>query len=108
MRMIIIEDRGGRLASVPSPSLKLEKERYEKKIFSVRYYDLSAVALIISVREVCSMQHTNVYHEKTAAIYARFSSHNQREESIEAQVRACTEYAQRKGLQVVEIYADAA
>lgn len=43
-----------------------------------------------------------------AAIYARFSSNNQREESIEAQVRACTDYAQRMGYVVAEIYADRA
>ena len=44
----------------------------------------------------------------SAVIYARFSSHNQREESIDAQVRACKEYAEKKGLQVVEIYTDSA
>ena len=46
--------------------------------------------------------------ENTAVIYARYSSHNQREESIEAQVRACREYANNRGLQVIEIYADSA
>ena len=46
--------------------------------------------------------------DSTAVIYARFSSHNQREESIEAQERACREYAQRKGLQVIKVYADRA
>ena len=30
---------------------------------------------------------------KKLVIYARFSSENQREESIEAQIRACKEYA---------------
>jgi site-specific DNA recombinase len=43
-----------------------------------------------------------------AAIYARYSSHNQREESIEAQIRACEEYAKRKGLQIVGQYTDSA
>ncbi|MCL6559890.1 MAG: recombinase family protein, partial [Firmicutes bacterium] len=43
-----------------------------------------------------------------AVIYARFSSDNQREESITAQVRACTEYAQRKGYAVVKVYTDEA
>jgi site-specific DNA recombinase len=46
--------------------------------------------------------------ENTAVIYARYSSSNQREESIEAQVRACQEYAQRNGLKVIETYADSA
>lgn len=42
------------------------------------------------------------------AIYARFSSDNQREESIDAQVRAAEEYAKRNGDQVVKIYVDRA
>jgi site-specific DNA recombinase len=46
--------------------------------------------------------------ENTAVIYARYSSSNQREESIEAQVRACQEYAQRNGLRVIETYSDSA
>jgi site-specific DNA recombinase len=44
----------------------------------------------------------------TAAIYTRFSSQNQREESTAAQVRACSEFASRKGLRIVNIYSDAA
>ena len=44
----------------------------------------------------------------TAVIYARYSSTNQREESIEAQVRACQEYAKRNGLVIVDTYADSA
>ncbi len=44
----------------------------------------------------------------SAAIYARFSSHQQREESIDGQVRACREYAAEKNLRVVEVYADRA
>lgn len=43
-----------------------------------------------------------------AVIYARFSSDQQREESISAQVRACREYCQRKGYLVTKIYADEA
>lgn len=43
-----------------------------------------------------------------AAIYARYSSDNQREESIDAQVRAITEYAQRNGMTVVRTYVDEA
>ena len=41
-----------------------------------------------------------------AVIYARFSSSKQREESIEGQVRVCTEYADRHGLVVVDTYID--
>ena len=42
------------------------------------------------------------------AIYARYSSENQSEESITAQLRACEEYAQRGGHQVVAQYIDRA
>ena len=43
-----------------------------------------------------------------AVIYARFSSDKQTEDSIEAQVRACREYAARNGLSIVEVYTDEA
>jgi site-specific DNA recombinase len=55
-----------------------------------------------------SKKHYNTAIENTAVIYARYSSHNQREESIEAQVRACEEYAKRKNLQIVGHYTDSA
>lgn len=41
-------------------------------------------------------------------IYARYSSDNQREESIEGQIRVCTEYAERHDMCVIEVYADRA
>ena len=41
-----------------------------------------------------------------AAIYARFSSHNQRSESIEIQVDNSKAYCERKGLEVVREYCD--
>ena len=37
---------------------------------------------------------------ENCVIYARFSSHGQNEQSIEAQVRICKEYAESKGLDV--------
>lgn len=43
-----------------------------------------------------------------AAIYARYSSDNQREESIEAQVRAIKEYAESHEYKIVKIYTDEA
>ena len=45
---------------------------------------------------------------KKAVIYARFSSDMQREESIDAQVRAITEYAKNKNINIIKIYADEA
>lgn len=44
----------------------------------------------------------------TAAIYARFSSDNQREESIDAQLRACREYAEQNHIKIVYEYVDRA
>ncbi len=43
-----------------------------------------------------------------AAIYARYSSDNQREESIDAQVRAIKEYCERNGIRIVRTYTDEA
>lgn len=43
-----------------------------------------------------------------AVIYARFSTDKQREESIEAQERACREYAAAHGYSVSGVYADRA
>lgn len=50
------------------------------------------------------MTNTNV----RAALYARFSSHNQREESIDAQIRAMTKYCEDNKFTIVKTYADSA
>ena len=41
-------------------------------------------------------------------IYARYSSDNQREESIEGQLRECMEFAEKKGITVIGSYIDRA
>lgn len=41
-------------------------------------------------------------------IYARYSSDNQREESIEGQLRECKEYAERNGIAILTTYIDRA
>ena len=43
-----------------------------------------------------------------AVIYARYSSDNQREESIEGQIRECTAYCERNGITVLGSYIDRA
>ena len=43
-----------------------------------------------------------------AVIYARYSSDNQREESIEGQIRECTAFADKNGYQVLRNYIDRA
>lgn len=44
----------------------------------------------------------------TAVIYARYSSDNQREESIEGQLRECQEYAEHNGITILRNYIDRA
>ena len=43
-----------------------------------------------------------------AVIYARYSSDNQREESIDGQIRECTDYARRENIKIVGTYIDRA
>jgi len=43
-----------------------------------------------------------------AVIYARYSSHNQREESIEGQIRECQDFAARNDITIVGEYIDRA
>lgn len=45
---------------------------------------------------------------KKAVIYARYSSSNQTEQSIEGQIRVCTDYAERKGFTITSEYIDRA
>lgn len=44
----------------------------------------------------------------TGVIYARFSSHGQNEQSIEAQVRICKECAEKNNIKIVNVYSDKA
>ena len=43
-----------------------------------------------------------------AAVYTRFSSDRQSELSTQAQIRACREYAESNGIEIVRIYSDEA
>jgi len=69
-----------------------------RKIHGINYTKqllLSICCSTISKWEVPAM---------TAVIYARYSSDNQREESIEGQIRECTAYAEKNGITVVKHY----
>ena len=44
--------------------------------------------------------------QQKAVIYCRYSSHNQRDVSIEQQLKACRSYAQSIGAEVVKVYDD--
>ncbi len=45
---------------------------------------------------------------KNAVIYARFSSSGQNEQSIESQIRTCSEFAESQGYAIVKTYSDKA
>ena len=45
---------------------------------------------------------------KTAVIYARYSSDNQTEQSIEGQLRVCKDFAERNNIAILNIYIDRA
>ena len=45
---------------------------------------------------------------KTAVVYARYSSDNQTEQSIEGQLRVCQEYATRNNIIILDTYIDRA
>lgn len=45
---------------------------------------------------------------KNGFIYARFSSHGQNEQTIEGQVRICSEYAKAHGINIINIYREKA
>lgn len=44
----------------------------------------------------------------TGVIYARYSSDNQREESIEGQLRECKAFAEKNDIQIIDTYIDRA
>ena len=46
--------------------------------------------------------------EKIGVIYARYSSHNQKEESIEQQVEECMAFAALNHIKIIQVYADKA
>jgi DNA invertase Pin-like site-specific DNA recombinase len=50
----------------------------------------------------------NFSEPKNAVIYARYSSHSQRDVSIEQQIKACKLFAERQGLEILRIYDDRA
>ena len=45
---------------------------------------------------------------KNAVIYARYSSQGQNEQSIESQIRTCSEFAEGQGYNVIDTYSDKA
>ena len=45
---------------------------------------------------------------KTAVIYARYSSDNQTEQSIEGQLRVCKQYAENNDILILNTYIDRA
>jgi DNA invertase Pin-like site-specific DNA recombinase len=50
----------------------------------------------------------NDYHDQKAVIYARYSSHNQTEQSIEGQLHDAYAFADRNGITIIKEYVDRA
>ena len=50
----------------------------------------------------------NKMRRKTAVAYGRYSSNNQREESIDAQLRAIREYCEKENIELIEVFTDEA
>mgnify|MGYP004523187975 CR=1 FL=1 len=44
----------------------------------------------------------------TGIIYARYSSDNQREESIDGQIRECKKFAEKNDIRIIDTYIDRA
>lgn len=51
---------------------------------------------------------TNSQEDRVGVIYARYSSHNQKEESIEQQVEECMAFAVSNDIKIIQVYADKA
>ena len=78
---------------------KMVKHLLKKYKYPPEDYD-TAISTVISQ---CEM-----WTDMTAVIYARYSSDNQCEESIEGQIRECTAYAEKNGITVIKHYIDRA
>ena len=52
--------------------------------------------------------YTNPAHQAKGVIYTRFSSHSQRDVSIDQQVQACRRFADRQDIEILDIYEDRA
>lgn len=50
----------------------------------------------------------NFSDTRNAVIYARYSSHSQRDVSIDQQIRACRLFAERQGIEIANVYEDRA
>lgn len=50
----------------------------------------------------------SAYVDDAAVLYTRYSSHSQRDVSIDQQIKECQKFAERLGLRIVDIYADRA
>ena len=85
----------------------LKKNTTKRRSKALQY----CVKYVISYTKMCcviDIQRMKGGPAMTAVIYARYSSDNQREESIEGQIRECTAYAEKNGITVVKHYIDRA
>lgn len=96
-----------------SDSHGVEDRRINLKEHHARLFVNAAMTMadfILSVEKTVKM-HSKSKKESdkmTAVIYARYSSDNQREESIEGQLRECKAFAEKNDIQIVGTYIDRA
>ena len=73
-----------------------------------RFYFINDSADVKKVVRLRNKRQASKSPGKVAVIYARYSSHNQRDVSIEQQVKVVRGFAEEQGLQIAEVYADRA
>ena len=64
--------------------------------------------LTLTVRMALKCVEIRRLKKMKAVIYARYSSDNQREESIEGQIRECAAFAEKNGITILRHYIDRA
>ena len=98
--------------STKKPSGAISTGRLYRKLVLPQRYNIPAIILTYKAGKrkgfVVKKPEASASQSANAVIYARFSSHNQTEQSIEGQLRVCHDYAQREGYKVVGEYIDRA
>lgn len=75
-----------------------------KSIYSV----LVSLSVEGEVTPLVMRRGATLQEQEDGIIYARYSSHAQKDASIEQQIRECMAFAQAQGIRIVEVYADRA
>ena len=57
---------------------------------------------------MATRKRSTLQEQEDGIIYARYSSHAQKDASVEQQIRECMAFAKAQGIRIVEVYADRA